>query len=78
MQSPHSPNRLLAALPSADFELLRPHLQTMNLVQEEVLVAAGDRLARAIFPHSGVISLVVSLSAGETVEVAMIGRHLAH
>jgi CRP-like cAMP-binding protein len=74
MQSPHSPNRLLAALPSADFELLRPHLQTMNLVQEEVLVAAGDRLARAIFPHSGVISLVVSLSAGETVEVAMIGR----
>lgn len=74
MQCPHSRNRLLAALPPADFELLRPHLQTMNLVQEAVLVAAGDRLTQAIFPHSGVISLVVSLSGGETVEVAMIGR----
>jgi CRP-like cAMP-binding protein len=74
MQGPHSPNHLLASLPPADFELLRPHLQTISLVQETVLVAAGERLTQAIFPHSGVISLVVSLSAGETVEVAMIGR----
>jgi CRP-like cAMP-binding protein len=74
MLAPLSPNRLLAALPAQDFELLRPHLQTVNLVREAVLVAAGDRLAQAIFPHSGVISLVVSLSAGETVEVGMIGR----
>ena len=46
----------------------------MELVQEAVLIAAGEPLARVIFPHSGVISLVVSLVAGETVEVAMIGR----
>jgi CRP-like cAMP-binding protein len=71
---PHSPNHLLAALPRADFELLRPHLQKVELVQEMVLVAAGDPLARVFFPHNGVISLVVSLSAGEAVEVAMIGR----
>jgi CRP-like cAMP-binding protein len=71
---PHSPNHLLAALPRADFELLRPHLQTVALVQETVLVAAGQPLVRVFFPHSGVISLVVSLSAGEAVEVAMIGR----
>jgi CRP-like cAMP-binding protein len=69
-----SPNHVLAALPAADFELLRPHLQTIELVQGVVLVAAGDRLPQVIFPHSGVISLVVCLSAGETVEVAMIGR----
>jgi CRP-like cAMP-binding protein len=71
---PHSPNHLLAALPGADFELLRPHLQKVELVQEMVLVAAGDPLARVFFPHSGVISLVVSISTGEAVEVAMIGR----
>jgi CRP-like cAMP-binding protein len=71
---PHSSNHLLAALPSEDFELLRPHLQKVELVQVMVLVAAGDPLARVFFPHSGVISLVVSLSAGEAVEVAMIGR----
>jgi CRP-like cAMP-binding protein len=38
------------------------------------MVAAGDRLKRVFFPHSGVISLVVSLTGGGMVEVAMIGR----
>jgi hypothetical protein len=71
---PRSPNRLLASLPAADFELFRPHLETIALVQEKVLVGAGDRLTQVFFPHSGVISLVVSLAAGEMIEVAMIGR----
>jgi CRP-like cAMP-binding protein len=71
---PHSSNHLLAALPAAAFELLRPHLETIELVQEDVLVAAGDQLARVFFPHNGVVSLVVSLAGGGTVEVAMIGR----
>lgn len=69
-----SPNRLLAALSHADFERLRPHLQTIELVQETVLLAAGDRLTRVYFPHHGVISLVVSLAGGGMVEVAMVGR----
>jgi CRP-like cAMP-binding protein len=72
--NPRSPNHLLASLPAADFELFRPHLETIELVQEDVLVAAGDRLTKVFFPHSGVISLVVSLAGGEMVEVAMIGR----
>jgi CRP-like cAMP-binding protein len=71
---PHSANHLLASLPSQDFGFLRAHLKTIELVQETVLVAAGDRLKRVFFPHSGVISLVVSLAAGGMVEVAMIGR----
>jgi CRP-like cAMP-binding protein len=71
---PHSPNLLLAALPAAAFELLRPHLETIELVQEDVLVAAGDRLTRVFFPHNGMISLVVSLAGGGMVEVAMIGH----
>jgi CRP-like cAMP-binding protein len=70
---PHSPNHLLAALPGADFARLRPHLETIELVQEHVLVGAGDRLTRVFFPHHGVISLVVSLAGGGMVEVAMIG-----
>jgi len=70
----HSPNHLLVALPTAAFELLRPHLETIELVQEDVLVGAGDRMTRVYFPHNGVISLVVSLASGGMVEVAMIGR----
>ena len=69
-----SPNHLLAGLSTATFELLRPFLGTVELVQESILVAAGDRLTKAYFPHSGIISLVVSLADGQMVEVAMIGR----
>jgi CRP-like cAMP-binding protein len=70
----HSPNHLLASLPGLDFDRLRPHLETIELVQEVVLVGAGDRLTQVFFPHSGVISLVVSLAGGGMVEVAMVGH----
>jgi CRP-like cAMP-binding protein len=69
-----SPNHVLAALPMEDFDLVRPFLRTVEMVQESVLVAAGDRMTHAYFPHSGVISLVVSLADGQMVEAAMIGR----
>jgi len=69
-----SPNHLLASLSGSDFELLGPQLRSVELVHEAVLAEAGDPLARAYFPHSGVISLVVSLAEGEMVEVAMVGR----
>jgi CRP-like cAMP-binding protein len=70
---PQSPNHLLACLPVADFDLVRRHLQTTELIQEVVLVRAGEPLTHVFFPHNGVISLVVSLTSGETVEVASIG-----
>ena len=72
--SPRSPNEFLASLSSADFELVRPHLHTVNLVQEVVLVATGAMLPHVYFPHSGIISLVVRLVEGQTIEMAMIGR----
>jgi hypothetical protein len=71
---PRSPNHLLATLPAADFELLRPHLETIELVHEKLLVGAGERLTQVYFPHNGVISLVVSRSGGGMVEVAMVGH----
>jgi CRP-like cAMP-binding protein len=67
-------NHLLQSLPIAEFEALRPHLEFVELVREVVLVEAGAPLTHVYLPHSGVISLVVSLSQGQTVEVAMVGR----
>jgi len=72
--SPHSPNHVLASLPRVDFEFIRPHLRSVELAHELVLARAGEAIPRVYFPHTGVISLVVSLSEGEMVEVAMIGR----
>ena len=73
-ESPSSPNGLLASLVPADFELLRPHLKPVEFKKEAVLYSAGDKIDRVYFPHSGIISLVVELAGGETVEAAMIGR----
>ena len=73
-KSPSSPNRLLSSLRPADFELLRPHLKSAELVHEAVLFEAGDKIDRVYFPHSGIISLVVALAGGEAIEAAMIGR----
>ena len=72
--APRSPNGFLSALSADDFELIRPHLRTTDLIQDLVLVEVGETLRRAYLPHRGVISLVVKLSRGEHVQVAMIGR----
>src|ERR1700692_4616197 len=72
--APRSPNGFLASLPPDDFELIRPHLRTVDLMQEQVLIEVGETLRRAYLPHRGVISLVVKLARGEHVQVAMVGR----
>jgi CRP-like cAMP-binding protein len=72
--NPHSANRLLAALPPADYEQLLPHLRSVDLPQEMVLFEAGGTISRIFFPHAGVVSLVVELASGEMIEAAMIGR----
>jgi CRP-like cAMP-binding protein len=69
-----SPNGFLSSLSADDFELLRPHLRTVDLVQDFALVEIDELVKRAYLPHKGVISLVVKLSKGEHVQIAMIGR----
>jgi CRP-like cAMP-binding protein len=64
----------LQALPETEFEVLRPHISVVELVRETVLAEAGAPLTYVYLPHSGVISLMVSLSEGQTVDVAMVGR----
>jgi CRP-like cAMP-binding protein len=73
--TPRSPNGFLSSLGADDFELIRPHLKSVDLVQDFLLVAVGDTLKRAYLPHRGVISLVVDLARGEHVQIAMIGHH---
>ncbi|HEY3744178.1 MAG TPA: Crp/Fnr family transcriptional regulator [Bryobacteraceae bacterium] len=67
-------NQLLQALPFEEFELLGPRLKPLQLIRETVLVEAGVAPPQIVFPHGGAVSIVVNLSEGQTVEVAMIGR----
>jgi CRP-like cAMP-binding protein len=73
-QKQQSSNGLLASLPAADFAALQPHLTPLKLDHEAVLFEAGESVKRVYFPHIGIISLVVDLATGETIETGMVGR----
>jgi CRP-like cAMP-binding protein len=71
--SPHASSAFLASLQPADLNALLPHLELIDLPQGMVLFEGGDAIRAAYFIHSGIVSLVVDLSSGETIEAAMIG-----
>jgi CRP-like cAMP-binding protein len=67
-------NRLLAALPPADFALLAPYLQNVTLEQDAVLLRSGDRIEQIHFPRSGTIAFMLDMPNGQTVATAVIGN----
>jgi CRP-like cAMP-binding protein len=70
----HTANLFLNALAAAELAAVRPHLKSVELPQGAVLFEAGAPIQQVYFPHGGVVSLVVELASGETIESAMIGR----
>jgi CRP-like cAMP-binding protein len=71
---PHKDNLLLASLSPSDISLLLPHLRMARVEQYQVLFEPGDKLEATYFPLTAIVSLVVGLSNGVTVEAAMVGR----
>jgi len=67
-------NRLLAALPASDLDLLGPELETIALDQDAVLSRTGDDIEYVVFPHRGAITLMIDMVDGQTVATAVIGR----
>ncbi|MBV9559501.1 MAG: Crp/Fnr family transcriptional regulator [Bradyrhizobium sp.] len=61
-------------LPPREFEALRQHIKSVETVKGAVLAEAGRPLGEIYLPHGGAISLVVTLSEGHMVEIAMVGR----
>ena len=72
--SNNTTNLLLASLSAADLKLLEPHLRPLELRQHKVLWEAGQSVSAVYFPYDAVVSLVVTLSTGEAIEAAMVGR----
>ena len=70
---PLSPNRLLAALPPADFRRLTPKLEVVPLGFKQILYPAGGPIDHVYFPHTGVVSVVAALAGRRTIEVGMCG-----
>ncbi len=67
-------NKLLASLPHEDFQLLIPHLSSVQLARGTVLAEPGGEVNHAYFPLSGMVSLVVIMRDGKAVETGTVGR----
>ena len=67
-----SPNHILSRLSRADFRLLEPHLETIDLPVRRQLEARNKRVEHVYFMESGFASVVAN---GErNIEVGIIGR----
>ena len=67
-------NRLLAALPSNDFDRIAPTLDVRPLKLKTVLHKPGEVIQHVYFPGGGFCSILAALKDGRMVEVATIGR----
>src|SRR6195952_4735374 len=67
-------NAIPASLSHGDATALQPHLKPVHLESKQILFNIGDFINAVYFPQGAVVSLVVGLSSGETVEGAMVGK----
>jgi len=65
---------ILLSISDSDYGSLRPHLEYVSLPNHLVLHEAGGKLEFAYFPNRGLISLVVVMKDGRTVEAGIVGN----
>lgn len=67
-------NRLLAVLPVDEFARLRPELEIVQLRARQHLALPEEALDRVYFPRDAVVSMIVLMDDGRSVESAAIGN----
>jgi CRP-like cAMP-binding protein len=67
-------NRLLAALPPADRARLVRRMDQVTLDRGDLVYRANGPIAHVYFPRTGILSRVIDMQDGATVEVGTIGR----
>lgn len=72
----HDPrsNRLLAALPDAEYSRWLPYLELVDMPLGEVLFESGSRLDHVYFPIDSIVSLLYVMENGASAEIAVVGR----
>lgn len=68
------PNKLLAVLPAEDYKRLRRVLEPVTFTLKYSLAVPDEPISHVYFPSHGVMSLLVPLSGGQSMEVAMVGN----
>ena len=67
-------NRLLAALPDEERRRVLPHFQRVRLPSGQALLEPGERVRQVYFPADGVVSLLMVMEDGTSVEVCTVGN----
>jgi CRP-like cAMP-binding protein len=66
-------NRLLALLPEDELAKMTPHLREVLLFPGDTLHRPGEPIEQVYFIHSGIVSLLVVMEGGMTVESVSMG-----
>jgi len=76
MDTPQSPNQnqLLAALPTAEFKRIAPHLELVAMPLGDVLYESGGQMEHVYFPTTAIVSLQYVLENGASSEIAGVGN----
>jgi len=74
--SHHDPkqNKLLAALPAAEFDRLFKHLELVALPLGQALYESGGQLQHVYFPTDSIVSLLYVMENGSSAEIAVVGN----
>jgi len=67
-------NDILSSIPDSEYNLIRSHLEYVELPQHRILHEAGEKIEFAYFLVEGLASLVVLTSDGRSVEIAIVGH----
>jgi CRP-like cAMP-binding protein len=69
-----SENRILAALPQADYDRLLEDLEYIEMPLGMTMSESGDHVEFLHFPTSGIVSLIYALEDGSASEIALVGN----
>ena len=67
-------NKVLLALPDSEYLAVRTHLKFVELPHHRVLHEQNEGLHFVYFPNRGLVSLVIVMESGETVEAGIVGK----
>lgn len=67
-------NVILLTIPNKEYNLLRPHLEPVDLPQYDILEEPGEKIDFTYFLNEGMTSLVALSRDGRSVEVGIVGK----
>jgi len=67
-------NLILLRIPDEEYTLIRPRLEFVQIRAYQNLHEPGERLEYAYFPNRGMVSIVIEINDGRTLEVGVVTK----